>query len=605
MKPLLPLFLPLFLALPAALRAENIVYPADAGVVDVTQAPYYAPRDGRADATEAIQRAINDYTGKRRLIYFPNGIYLITKTLTLPLTGAQGHTQYGNTNFQGQSRAGVVLRLRDRTFPDAARPQPVLTSGRHGSADWFDNSIRNLTIDTGKGNAGAVGLQFFTNNEGCARDLTIQSQDGAGVCGLDLAYNDMNGPLLVQNLTVRGFSLGVHMGNTVNSQTLEHVRVEGQSRAGVQNDGQMVSLRDLRSVNRVPAVVNTGGLLCLVGASLQGQGATAQGAAVVSTGDLYARGIHTRGYARALDKAAGPDLAEWTSKPPVRLFPSPPHALGLPIRETPSAPDDPLSQWDSPTRHGAKKGSTDDISGAMQAAIDSGATTVYLPTGDWHFAQTVHVRGNVRRILGLDSYLVADDPLNSSDAPLFQIDGGTPKTVVFEGIDFGFGNKKVYAFQNNSPQTVVLRDILGWAYRNKPGAGPLFLDDVCMHCEFDRETVWARQLNEETEGVHLRNTGGTLWILGLKTERGGTLILTNGGGRTQLDGGLSYTTTAGKLAPMFVNDDSAVSVTLGEVCYSGDPFTTILSETRSGRTKTLSRTDPAYGQRLALYSGRR
>ena len=595
-------FIPLALA--PALHAENVVYPADANVVNVTRAPYNARGDGRTDDTQAIQRALADWTGKRRLLYFPNGTYLVSGTLTIPLTGADGHTQYGFTNLQGQSRAGVVLRLKDRTFTDPAHPQPVLTSGRHGSADWFDNSLKNLTIDTGVGNPGAVGVQFFTNNEGCARDLTIQSGDAQGICGLDLAYNDMNGPLLVQNVSVQGFDIGIHAGNTVNSQTLEHVKLTGQGKAGLQNDGQMLSVRGLRSVNLVPAVVNNSGMLCLVDADMAGMGAgAARVSAVLSKGDLYVRGIRSHGFARALESLAGPNVAEWTSRPVVRLFDSPPHALGLPIRETPNVPWDPPARWDSPTHHGAKADSDQDVSGPMQAAIDSGATTVYLPTGAWHFAHTVHVRGKVRRIVGLDSYLVADDPLNSQDAPLFQIEPDAAPTVVFEGLDFGFGNKKIYAFQNDSPGTVVIKDTLGWGYRNRPGAGPLFLDDVCMHVETDREAVWARQLNEETQGLHLRNTGGTLWILGLKTERGGTLILTNGGGRTQLDGGLSYTTTAGKLAPMLVNEASSVSATLGEVCYSGDPFATIVSETRGGRTKTLPNTDPSYGGRLVLYSG--
>ena len=593
----------LLLALaPAALRAENVVYPADANIVNVTLAPYSAQGDGKTDDTQAIQRALTDGTGKRRLLYFPNGTYLLSQTLTVPLTDAQGHTQYGFTNLQGQSRAGAILKLKDRTFTDPAHPQPVLTSGRHGSADWFDNSLKNLTIDTGTGNPGAVGVQFFTNNEGCARDLTIRSGDAQGVCGLDLAYNDMNGPLLVQNVSVSGFDIGIHAGNTVNSQTLEHIRLTGQGKAGLQNDGQMLSVRGLRSVSRVPAVVNNGGMLCLVDADLQGLG-TDRVSAVLGKGDLYARGIRAHGYARALESLAGLNVSEWTSRPVVRLFESPPRALGLHIRETPSVPWDPPAQWDSPTHHGAKMGSSDDISGPMQAAIDSGATTVYLPLGGWHFAHTVHVRGQVRRILGMDSYLVADDPLNSSDAPLFQIDAGAARTVSFEGLDFGFGNKKVYSFQNDSPGTVVIKDTLGWGYRNRPGAGPLFLEDVGMHVETDHEAVWARQLNEETQGLHLRNTGGTLWILGLKTERGGTLVLTEGGGRTQLDGGLSYTTTSGKLAPMLVNDGSSVTATLGEVCYSGDPFTTIVRETQGGLTKTLPNTDPAYGGRLVLYSG--
>ena len=602
--PVLPAALLLLTLTSAALRAENVVYPADANVVDVTKAPYGAKGDGKTDDTAALQHALTDVTGKRRLLYFPNGTYLVSQTLTIPLNDAEGHTQYGFTNLQGQSRAGAILKLKDRTFTDPAHPQPVLTSGRHGSADWFDSSLKNLTIDTGRGNPGAVGVQFFTNNEGCARDLTIQSGDAQGVCGLDLAYNDMNGPLLVRNVSVQGFGIGIHAGNTVNSQTFEHIKLTGQGKAGLQNDGQMLSVRGLRSASLVPAVVNNSGMLCLLDADMQGMGAgAARVPAVLSKGDLYARSLRSHGYARALETLAGPNVKEWTSRPVVRLFDSPPRALGLPVRETPGVPWDPPAQWDSPTHHGAKPGGDQDISGPMQAAIDSGATTIYLPSGVWHFAHTVHVRGKVRRIVGLDSYIVADEPLNSQDAPLFQIEPGAAPTVVFEGLDFGFGNKKVYSFQNDSRGTVVIKDTLGWGYRNRPGAGPLFLDDVCMHVETDKEAIWARQLNEETQGLHLRNTGGTLWILGLKTERGGTLVETTGGGKTEVLGGLCYTTTAGKLAPMFAAVDSAMSVTLGEVCYSGDPYEIIVRQTRRGMAKEFPAASPDYKSRLVLYAG--
>ena len=65
-------------------------------------------------------------------------------------------------------------------------------------------------------------------------------------------------------------------------------------------------------------------------------------------------------------------------------------------------------------------------------------------------------------------------------------------------------------------------------------------------------------------------------------------------------GGFSYTTTAGKLAPMFVNDNSSVFGFFAEVCYNGDPFVTLVRETRGGETRVLSR-----GEGLVLpYIGR-
>ena len=70
-------------------------------------------------------------------------------------------------------------------------------------------------------------------------------------------------------------------------------------------------------------------------------------------------------------------------------------------------------------------------------------------------------------------------------------------------------------------------------------------------------------------------------------DRGGTVLHTLGGGRSEVLGGFSYTTTAGKLAPMFVNEDSRVFAFFAEVCYSGDPFEIVVRETRGKWNKIM------------------
>ena len=114
-----------------------------------------------------------------------------------------------------------------------------------------------------------------------------------------------------------------------------------------------------------------------------------------------------------------------------------------------------------------------------------------------------------------------------------------------------------------------------------------------------KQKLWARQLNIENEGTHLSNDGGDVWVLGYKTERGGTLLDTRGGGRSEVLGGFSYTTTAGKLAPMFVNENSSVWAFFSEVCFNGDPFAVRIVETRGGETKTVGKAEG----RTAPYSG--
>ena len=54
--------------------SENIVYPDDAGVIDVTRASYTAMPNEALEAP-AIQRALSEHISGTHVFYFPNGIY--------------------------------------------------------------------------------------------------------------------------------------------------------------------------------------------------------------------------------------------------------------------------------------------------------------------------------------------------------------------------------------------------------------------------------------------------------------------------------------------------------------------------------------------------
>lgn len=138
--------------------AENVVYPADAGILDVTCSPYFARADGVHDDTAAIQKALDDATEKSAIVYLPNGVYQISDTLRWGGTESQQRF----TVLQGQSRRGTVIRLRDLCpgFDVPRRPKPLIYTG-HAPAQRFGNGIYNLTLDTGVKNPGAVGAQFI------------------------------------------------------------------------------------------------------------------------------------------------------------------------------------------------------------------------------------------------------------------------------------------------------------------------------------------------------------------------------------------------------------------------------------------------------------
>ncbi len=603
--PLSLLFVP-FVFSSAVLHGGTQAYPPHENVVDVTHPPYLAKGDGVCDDTIAIQRALNDNVGWHRVLYFPKGTYLVSSTLTWPKSFA-GHDNWGKTILRGADKDSTVLRLADATFTDDKQPAALMWCGGFGSADWFHNYIENLTFDVGRQNPGAIGLQFYSNNTGAVRDCRFVASDDSGAVGLDLGHRDMNGPLLVKNCEVIGFARGVSTSRAVNSQTFENLTLRQQRQFGFTNEGQTISIRGLVSDNVVPAVSSYGRLM-LSDATITGREDAAKQPAIVNYngGIIFLRDVKTTGYKRALadlmtpDFAAayridgedkpgslGPNIVEYSSHAQTSAFPSPVSSLRLSVKETPPTTWDDPATWAVVDAFGADPTAQVDSADAIQKAIDSGASTVFLP-GHYISSATIIVRGKVSRILSLGGQL------NYGQRNLinFRISDGDTPVVWLEHFGHLGGGIEI-----DTQRTVVLRSMETHTILGTPRSegGEVFLEDVVGdNFRFRKQHVWARQLNIENEGTHLTNDSGDAWVLGYKTERGGTLAYTLSGGRTEILGGFSYTTTAGKLAPMFVNEESSMWVFFGEVCFNNDPYAEIIKETRNRNMKVIKRSDDPF-----------
>jgi len=379
------------------------VFPDDARILDVKR-DFGAKGDGKTDDTAAIQAAIVEaLSGQYRnpkLIYLPAGTYVIRKPLRARVTDAppgEGGWSDGWRSGMfvvGQSRERTVIRLADRApgFGDRGKPQAMLLPGStgHGKGHdrriggWgneaFQNTLMNFTVDTGRGNPGAIGVDFLASNRGGMYDITIRSgsPDRAGVCGLDMS-RPWPGPGLIKNVAINGFDYGIRQKSMDCSMTYEHIALSDQRVAGIHAAGSPVmSLRKVISRGAVPVLKcdNSGrAVIMLLDSEFTYTGAKTRlpPAAIENQGNLMLKDVSVSGYVRVvvnqgnnlrdgLDAPEGGRVKLYLSRDPLRLFPGPEVLPGLPVRETPEWHSTDLADWANVEDFGARpKGSARDF----------------------------------------------------------------------------------------------------------------------------------------------------------------------------------------------------------------------------------------------------
>jgi len=587
--------------------AENIIFPADAGVVNVKT--FGTKGDGKTDDTNAIQEAINSLK-ERQTLYFPNGIYLVSNTLIYP---AGKFVKRGvcvgcirNIITQGQSRTGTIIKLKDKAagFDDASNPKPVIETMAGNQA--FGYRFFNLTIDIGSGNPGASGMSYISNNQGAISNIRIVSTDPAkrGARGIDMSRK-WPGPALVKNVYIEGFDYGIYIDRWIYGMAFEHLTLVQQRKAGIFNRKNVIAIRGLKSLNTVPVVKNRYGTVTVV------DGEFRNGSSSVSAiehfggnrGVLFARNIVTSGYRSAIMKdgevISGSTVSEYSSGMVYRLFSRMPTSLNLPVEETPDVSWDAennFESWVNVVNFGARPNDGRDDTHAVQEAIDKanrqGKTTVYFPFGEYHFTKTIRVWGTVRRIIGMMGILKVKDPLIRAQGPLFRVEHGQD-VVVFERLyvrpqKWG---REFDLIEHAAANTVVFKHGGGGVYRNSVSGGRAFFEDWTSYLRITGlQRVWVRQWNPETPaGSKTRavNDGGRLWVLMMKTEGNGVHVENKSGGMVEILGALSGWTKSRRgedphVYSDFVNHESHLSVIGFAPAYKR-----IVVETRYGKTDTL------------------
>lgn len=569
-----------------------------------------------ADALDGNQNGSNcEEPAAQWICYVPNGTYRVSKTLTHTKTLWQF---YRGVRLIGQSRAGTIIRLDNNVaaFDGTAGLKPVIAFD-HVTQDFNNwqghNMLKNLTVDVGEGNPGAVGVDFFSANTGRIDNVTIRSTNAngnnyRGAIGLHCRIGIVHG--YFSNLTIDGFDIGIklepyHMCNP----TIEHVTLRNQKTAAIQALDGGASFRDVHSTqSRSDSGADAAGIL------LANDSGTAQGGAhviiidssLVSTraggttraaveiagtsdtdvnsGHLFARGIDVAGYAVGVKKGGVTkvtgDIVQYATSGSTAA------SMALPVENVPFVPSETtVANWKSPddffaTHGGAGNGTTDDTA-AAQAALDSGATVVYFPMQKYRITGMLTVPATVKRI-----ELMATEFVGTAPTAYFDVNAASATPLYIADLNDGATHKlvrlsvnRVLVLDSNRMSNLVNNGTVGQRVfvnnANKFLKGGLNLADMKAWCRFlDTE--------DKAQPNWISDSGGVLWVLGYKCEGATVNFKVQNGGIAEILGGIincangsdaewsNFNAAAWPNNAAMINDNSHLTVV---ACTNGLPDT--------------------------------
>lgn len=509
--------------------------------------------DGKTDDTNAIQRAIQSKKDSRQL-YFPSGVYLISKPLVSLNNDSVGQAWL---QFYGSGKEFTTIRLVNNApdFQDAKNPTALIqfrAAREPVNGVWmerpnvaFFNSIYDMTIDIGAGNAGAVGIDWIVCNAGSLRHVNIISSDPKlrGAVGVRMHHND--GTSFMRDVTILGFDYGWWRAGNAQSLAVEGLHLKNQRKAGIYNENSVFVINDLLSENKVPTLIQVDGTAqaSIINARIYG-GASAVFVQKSSESMLYLSDIQAKD-SRILIKRADGSLVtslsdEWFSHPAASK--GQPTSLNLPIKQAPEFHNNDTTKWAMVSNF--SDDGTGDYSVRLQKAIDSGAETIVMDgSGSGKYQSSVAVRGKVKRLIGFwqssaaakettfvksgghDGVNRIIDALNNgktkSDVMFLRIEDSESNLLIIEQFHHFPGG-----ILNNSSKTVVFRDMGVLSYTNTPKAkGDLFIEG-CMGARYQisyGQHAWFRSVDAVFgPGPDILVDASTAWILSNRTEGGGS-----------------------------------------------------------------------------------
>ena len=609
----------------------NCIYPPGAflqnggRIIDITKPPFNAKGDGVSDDTDAFVKAYDfvlyrgdsigwtkawpDKGEASHIIYIPNGTYLVSNTIIYSgelrdCHWAPGHAeQVAWIRFIGQSRDKTIIQLKDNCPGfEAGKNKAVLSYGKfHFNNAVARNSLRNLTVNTGKGNPGATGVKFSGANNASISNLKVVSDDGSGSVGLDVSISTTIG--YYHDIIIDGFDYGMKMTPYhFNHPVVEFLTLKNQNKSGLLFENGGGSFRKIKSENSVPAVSITveGAHAVILDSEFSGKDAEAP-AINISNGHLFARNININGYKNSIEKdgkaVSNTSIDEYVSDEVKEYFPGQPKkSMNLPIKETPVRwYGQYFREWGNVLDFGAVgDGKTDDTK-AIQKAFNSGSKIIYFPKGDYVMSGIIKIPAEVEIVEGLycsfwggqfEVSEMSDKPLFLNDFTLWNEETEVRKACVL----------------HKSLRTLVMNNVASYAlvYKNtaKDEGGDVFANAVNgfkYENNIHHQNVWMRFVNTEHRGnkKFVFDTDSKVWVFGFKTEGSTLNFWSRNNAQVEILGGL-VNQRAGHFEQVntsFKNENAKISI----VAYTNGPgdewFDYLIEDVVNGRKILLTGDD--------------
>lgn len=431
-----------------------------------------------------------------------------------------------NIHILGEDKENTIIRLANNSKGfDSLKPVISFNTASKPYCDnettncAMQNTVKDITIDCGRGNDNAIGIYYVSSNLGRIENVDVISSGGH--CGM---YFDVGTEGIFRDIKISGFDYGFSSGYT-SPVIFENVDVSGNKIAGVRaKDSAMIAKNfNHGNINGFELAPSDVGRYYLYDSS------------ITYTGE---------GHGNAVFCASKDSLLKHKFIPQKNI-------------------DNYDSDYVIVDDFGAVGDGETDSTHAIQNAMNSGKSVILFSSGPYLITNTIKIPKSVKIIDFMYGNLAAGIDLITGEAEtMFDICEESDDILFIENL---FAHEQMFGyfrtFAHSAKRDIVLSDIytpFNAIYFNTVGGSNVYIDNCFMTSgsypqgsflrpgytpvfsnvlpyEFHNQKVFANNLNNERGNIELLNDNSEIYIDGYKTEGPGCALKSINGGKTQIN----------------------------------------------------------------------